>query len=248
MARFPNTHLTPRDPNKFASTNMVNELIAAVNAGQPPFVTGQGRPVPYSDFAFPAKIVSAGPNGEPNYTDERYWVKPLFVAGGKVEDTLNLLDDKILLPGKFATATNLVEWAMGSGAGGGPHALPPGTIVFVRTLVDVGKAGVSGAPDDPARPRFVFDRVPDPVIPVVCVQTSGTGGGSGGGGGLPPTWGYTIKRTFDLVVLNTGQAPKVMRFPVVTLPADFGYAHFDYSSRKYVLGWCNEQPSVTVCP
>lgn len=124
------------------------------------------------------QIVDTGPDGESNYTDERYWVRsivPVNTSGdaeSKLElDKQDIIDisgearvsgsSSAIMYGFWVTATNLAEW-LGQG-----HNLPADTPVLVYPIFDsrstnnlhwVFNSGGGGGGSVPAiRPGIITD-------------------------------------------------------------------------------------------
>lgn len=100
-----------------------------------------------------AKIVTAGPNKEANYTDERYWCQPQYIKGAtSVTDKIVFADNKNFKPTIF-TVSNLPEQPARA------HGLAANAIVRIWQEWDRG---------NPAnRPRWVMDEAPSPFVQVV---------------------------------------------------------------------------------
>jgi len=75
-------------------------------------------PGPSLSCSFPAEIMTEGPNGEADYSNNRYWVRELQYGGGA--------DWHSEWNSRYVTATNLSE-AQNS------HSLDPGTVVVVHS-------------------------------------------------------------------------------------------------------------------
>jgi hypothetical protein len=242
MGRFANTPVGLRDPNKLATTNMHNELAQALNALQPQFVTGQQRPARGSAFTFLARITDKGPNGEKDYTDERYWVKPAYIRGSTVANAGILPDDDPSLLGVSAiTAINIAEFSLTGTPGVASHVLPNFTMVRVTACVDVGTPDTGSQKGNGPAVRYEFDRLPGWELPVdVTVH-------SGGAGGVSTTPTYTYDFTFCGRRIGTNQLPRNSRPVGEIAAATFGTAFWNYSTQKWELGWCNEAPTVEAC-
>jgi hypothetical protein len=237
MARFPNTHLSPRDPNKFATTNMINELVTAANAGQPPFVTGQQRPPNVPQYDLLALLDTELVNGVAN---EMYYghVQSILSGDGAaaVAITLALQDDGQSI--KIAICNTAEQYfpiptTVGFTPGSGTHLLGPSTIfVPVRVRIDGG-----------GNVRYTMHVPPPLIVPVTCAVD----GGSNGSSSSTTTYTYGIATVYG-AALNTGQVPALRRTTGAVLSATFGYAHVDpFGTKKYVLGYCNEVLDIETC-
>jgi hypothetical protein len=118
---------------------------------------------PLVSLRFFARIVKTGPLGtEADYTDERYWIKPLYAKGAGVRDILDLQDDKFtLFPNEVVTASNLSEWEVVT------HCIPQDSVVEVYCFTDRG--------DPYPVHHYVFHASPQLVF--VKVTGNETGGG-----------------------------------------------------------------------
>jgi hypothetical protein len=247
MSRFPRPQVSLRDANKLANTNMTNELAAAMLAAQPGFVTGESRPPATYDFSFWASVATVGPNGEANYTDARYWVKPLYLPPVAVASNVTYVAaGDTMLGATTVTATNLGEREFGNiSTGNETHLILPGELVRVSVWADGGGPADSSNPDGvPARPHYVFEKRPPIVLPVTLVVD---GGGDGSAGAVPT---YTYTMIYRAVTLGTAQSPKHWRQVGHHIAANFGYAHLDPNaagSKLYQLGLTNETPAAQPC-
>lgn len=100
-----------------------------------------------------AKVVCAGPGGEeedPDFTDERYWVKRCFPSNTDRTEALLLEEypEEHTLSEKIVAATNLAETLTHS------HTLPEGQYVWVESVGDR-----SEVTDPPSVRRYVFTMV-----------------------------------------------------------------------------------------
>lgn len=98
------------EPNLSEQIASLEQRLSAVENASP-----QVPPMllPVDDFVFPAEIVNAGPDGEANYADPRYWIKEQEATNTGEADTTNLTwGDKS--GGLWVTATNLAEVVEGS--------------------------------------------------------------------------------------------------------------------------------------
>ncbi len=125
------------------------------------------------DASFWAKIVTAGPDSEADYSDARYWVREVENTGGT--DPTDPLTLAFLDGGRWVTAHNLVELGIGT-SDAGTHAIVksltgitvPDRFVLVRS--------VSG--------RYVFESYPGQMQ-----ETDYAFAADGGSGGCPTgTW------------------------------------------------------------
>lgn len=104
-----------RAPNKLATTNITNELAATIEQlGQIYIHGGDPRRHPWPDDLF-WMVVTAGPDSEADYTDERYWLQLAYMSNpdGDPETSAATFDLFPLgdtpKPGMIITATNLSE-------------------------------------------------------------------------------------------------------------------------------------------
>jgi len=77
---------------------------------------------------FLAQLYGSGPSGEPDYTEERYWVRELTIAAGVETDRITA---SYLSGGRWVTATHLGERYS-------YHDLPTNLYVQVFVLIDIG--------------------------------------------------------------------------------------------------------------
>lgn len=98
------------------------------------------RVIHHDDNMFWGKIQSAGPDGEADYSDERYWVKQQYCSNASGDNTAAVsFSDKT--NGRWVTATNICEMADGS------HDIDADTIVPVFAIKDIQTSRVT---------RYVF--------------------------------------------------------------------------------------------
>lgn len=173
MPLQPNRQVRER-PAGIPSTEVTNELARAFNSfgglrsGQVPTPGSQ-------HWFFWGIVVDAGPNGEADYTDARYWVAAAYVAegsgggsGGHPNALLNIQGQPAGSAGGSAaylqvvTATNVAEIM------GGTHLLAHGRPVLVRGDHDSGPSGTV---------RFSFDSggTGSPIFPVLLYPNAGAG-------------------------------------------------------------------------
>lgn len=118
--------------------NAIRELQALVGA--------QGLPARAFGSVRLGKVTTAGPGGEGNYTDARYWVKRAYAVGGEINDALDVQDepvDETDAEELIFTATNVAELV------GDTHLLGEDAIVLCVPIWDGG---------DPQTKRWVFSR------------------------------------------------------------------------------------------
>lgn len=148
-----------REPNKLATTNTTNELVRAIGQlGQSPSV-GRKHPQQPIDKNDLWVVVTAGPNGESDYADERYWVRRVYISNADDDYTSQLATTQVTLggpptlqqSGMWVTATNLAELL------GHTHSLSEGFVFLDMRFINDKSSPLQG--------RYVFQ--------------SG-GGGSGG--------------------------------------------------------------------
>jgi hypothetical protein len=145
-----------------------------------------------------AKVVNAGPDGEDDWTDERYWLsfQAAETAGATVDpddpdadpsnEFLTFYDATNEHPDdQTVTATNLAEWAYNGGAGGTHTLATDGTAVVLAFLWH----------DDNGTERWVFNRAVAVGV-LVKITANQTGGGKYDG----TVYGGTMTST------NTGNA------------------------------------------
>lgn len=97
-------------------------------------------------FAYGGVLVNAGPNGESDYTDARYWVREIIVAQGQSSSPNDLPTININTTGSWLTCTNLSEVATGT------HLLP----VYSGTSTE----GLTGASVTTVNPQLVESIAP----------------------------------------------------------------------------------------
>lgn len=186
---------------KLAKTGYVNEVAQAVNDRGSPFVTGTADGEFFPGCTFVAKISDKGPNGEADYTDEKYWVVPQRVDAGMANATSETIDDPGLLAQKAITATNFAEQSAGS-VGTGSHALPKNLRVIVDAFTDN---------SDPPKLRFSFERTTDrSLFPVLTSQTGGTHGDTN----TACTFTYNVTDVFSGASLGSAigvEKPRILK-------------------------------------
>jgi hypothetical protein len=181
-----------------------------------------------------ARVTTAGPAGEANYTDERYWVKLAWVDGPSdkdVEDAAEPLSFTSYGEPKqgehpiIFTATNLAEQV------GGSHVLYENTPVWVFPIYDGG---------DPSTLRSVFVNTPESVLLVNLAQT----GGAQGTSTTAPTWTYTA--TLNGSTLGTVLSPLRARPIGFFSAATRGYGIFGSGGFVLLEAW--ETEGAEACP
>lgn len=171
-----------RKPGKLANTTYANEIATAVNDSNPPFSTGVDKGEYFAPFSFLAKIWDAGPAGEANYTDERYWCKPQLVKTGLSTASADTDDDHSITVDSIVTATNYEERQ--GAVGTGTHALPKSFVVRVFAEQDAG-LNASSAP----KTRYVFSASLLGSFYCTCTED---GTGADGTKTTAATWKYTV--------------------------------------------------------
>jgi len=144
--------------------------------------------VPGKGSGFPAIIQNAGPNGEADYSNNRYWVKSAYCSnttttwtGGSANAESNFSPtDAITLSANtspnpyyaWLTATNFAEEIAAS------HSVAVGTYVWVDSVYDQGTEG------QPSTKRYFFTSVGQAnVVVQVGTQSGGSGDTASGYGG-----------------------------------------------------------------
>ena len=188
-----------------------------------------------------AMIVSSGPNGEADYTDERYWVALQAISDSDPTSKLQTEDDfqdgytaSNGSPTNIITASNLTE------LGDGSHFMENGQLVWVRGKLDLGT---------PQAAHWAFDRQPRRPI---SVHLSVDGGSNATTNIGYATYTYTLLHPDTGVALPgaTGISPAGNRTQgYLTGPATIGMARFYSRSGVWTLISCDEQPSLDPnCP
>lgn len=266
MGRFPSNQLQPRPANKFATTNMVNELIGAMNADQPQFITGQQRHGPL--IVRDRRLVSLASS---TYTDSRYRLLVVAIlaanatggVGGNppnVNDPIELAADrrKDIYPsggsnnvdptaknadvGSFITGHNLAEMI---------YYADSGSDLISGTHLLVDKVGSSPAQlfeawciyDDEANPQpHWFFCLPPPEVIYVGLTVHG-----GTAGAIPPNWTYDL--IYRGVTIATNQTPIApARLSISVEAANSGIAVIEPVGRaSYILYYANEAPDTEAC-
>lgn len=189
-------------------------------------------------IGFYGVITNAGPAGEADYTDHRYWVKRAVGSNTSGDITtaakLGELPSSLSFPpganasahsveaefvmARIITATHLAEWVPGTDLGG--HLLPLGTPVWVTTLYD-------SQPAPMRTRRFVFSTCsPHNFFPVKVTQT----GGSAGDEGTQCDYTYDVTTIYG-VELGAAMTPLKTRPPTGTMKApddeSYGLGFYD---------------------
>lgn len=164
-------------------------------------------------------IQSAGPNGEADYTDARYWIKTARVTHYSPEnqEVKVAVYDSAEAMFLWTTATNLNESK--NGAGGETHALTAGTVVSLQSGYD---------DQDPATLRWWFGAGgaggKAGLFPVSLVYVDG----SPGTGSAPPSYRYNVFNYGDSVTsLGSPLTPLKGRRRGRASVADTGTAFYD---------------------
>lgn len=162
---YQSSNLVERPSGKLANTKTINELIREVNKqGQALSFDAPGRRRPFDDPGI-WLIWNVGPNGEDDYTDNRYWLRRAFVSNSdSSEDSTTATDLKEKNNydlNLWITATNLSERNPSTGGtpNSGTHQLTKGASIFgVYVETDSSKppvtryifqSGGTGAPTSP---------------------------------------------------------------------------------------------------
>jgi hypothetical protein len=218
-----------RRPKGVPTTNVTNELADALNNTGP----GRGWSVdPQGQvwtFSFLALIWDAGPNGEGDYSDSRYWVKPQLAASADYTDEIALDDDGGLLPETIVTATNLAE--ANKGFAGKKHLLAKNSLV--RAFFDADPDGLA---------HYSFECNPARTVCVTLTQT----GGSDGTGTAPATYTYDAADVDNPAITWAGLSPQFQRPNGKTKPATSGLLKIN-PHVGVVLWITDECPATKVC-
>lgn len=133
-----------RDPNKFASTNITNEIVDALAGhhpvGQTSNAMGEIAGLPW---AFIARISATGPDSETDFSDERYWGRVVIIAPAASDQPITLSNDNEATPSvipiiNLAEKLPADENGADAGASGNHGALAPGDWVYVYASYDAG--------------------------------------------------------------------------------------------------------------
>lgn len=121
-----------------------DKIVAGPGISQSPGVNGSvviSAPPPTQEW-YTGVIVSAGPSGQSNYTDARYWVQFAYVSNKASPSTDPLAIYPKTMPAAvtdIVTATNLAEVMATTSPGvlptTGTHTLPANTPVMIRQQV-----------------------------------------------------------------------------------------------------------------
>ena len=159
------------------------------------------------------EVFGFGPESEPDYSDERYWVQAIYLTNF-INDPIQRLSYSTYPPAnpnhKWITAHNLGEVITGT------HTIRPGELVVIREELDRGT---------PQHIRYVFTaQVVSGVFPVLVTQD----GGEPGDDVTQCNFTYEI---FDIQLttsLATGLTPKKRRASIgpysAARPASMGLA------------------------
>lgn len=220
-----------RQAGKLAKTSYVNEVADALNNLSPSYQTGIEDGDRTAGFSFLAKVVTAGPAGEPDLTGEMYWLEPQLTEDDPVVDAPQFTDDHSLTPLTIIPASNLYHRTASGGAGG--HWLRAGAMV--RVFAEIDAAG---------KVRYNFDKGPDnPTFRVDLTQT----GGASGSPTVDCTFTYTVKREGSSDVLGTSKAPECSRvraFKCTVVAGTKGSAYYDHNGDLQLFE-CNETTTLT---
>jgi len=162
------------------------------------------------EIAFWGVIVAAGPSGEADYTDHRYWVRRAWPAidGGKSVNNVAEFeahpDQFPTGPGRFEldgpglpkiiTATNIAEGVTAANPDKGGHMLPVGTPVWVEAVFDRGNVATASK----RRTRKYIIRATSPhVLHPVKVTNDG---GSSGDEDTQCDFTYTVKTIYGTTI------------------------------------------------
>lgn len=180
------TTIAERPNGKIPTTNVTNELARALQAVSPVIHGGQVV-TPWAPREVFGVITVAGPRGasqNPDYTDERYWVRLSHIDGTDSEtseqatgithittsyDADEYSTDAPLPP--IITATNLAELNLDKEESGiaayesGTHLLPKGKHVVVRCAIDLAEQ---------PNARYYFYHMPQ-IRVMVSVNADGGG-------------------------------------------------------------------------
>jgi hypothetical protein len=188
------------------------------------------------------KIVTSGPEGEADFTNEQYWVKPQYVEEGAQDDPITLTD--ITPPDEFTEdgtadpnanikpVTNLAELKDGT------HRLKEGRFVWFFAVTDGGGDGGDG----PADHLLMSESADLGLIPVLVSQT----GGANGDQTTAATWTYDVTDVQSNPI-DTGLSPSWQRAVGRKVAASHGNGYYDPSG-NFVLEQVDEVDDTGVCP
>lgn len=161
---FHPSRINLRQKGGLAKNSYVNEVAQTLNRYGPSYKTGLVEVHRVPGFSFLAKIVTAGPDGEPDLTGEMYWLEPQRTEDDPMVDAPQFTNDHSLTPKTIIPASNLYHRTAAGGAGG--HWLRPGAVVRVFAEIDAA-----------SKVRYNFHLGPANVIFAVdVVQVSGSAG------------------------------------------------------------------------
>lgn len=121
-----------RQPDKIASTNQTNLLAEIGERNAPAWHTSNCPGPPLGPaWAFLGRTVTSGPGGAGDFTDQRYWVEPLFINGGSGGGLLAFSTDTVNHDTHKYLVENLSERPASGTDPAGSHDLDPGTWVYV---------------------------------------------------------------------------------------------------------------------
>lgn len=221
---------TPRMPDGYlASSTYVNKIYDAVEGRSGSATLGQRRPRREPPFFFLGQITDSGPNGESDYTDMRYWIKPQTGGGGLVDNVWNTADgghgfDKE----KIIIAKNMAELNEDG-------IVDPDHTHWMR-VNDVVLCWIEGG-DVSDIVHYIFD-APWRLYHKPLTKD----GGSDGTNSAVATYTYTITHQ---VVNYTGISP-IWQRPIGSVKvATYGWIYFTGTTAKMIS--CDEVPNVLAC-
>lgn len=200
-----------------------NEVLDAVDALRMPMDGVSPAWIPPSNARL-GIVTNAGPNGEADWTDERYWIKDAVIQGTDYDAPTASLSAVEYAPAVDANggttdgayprcATNLAEIAAGS------HLLATDGTQIVWYWQEVAMRS-DGAADE----RWLMVAPPPGLFPVKVTKD----GGSDGTSSAAASWTYTVK-TLAGSTLGTGVA--------VTRPRPNGKMTYQSGSSGYGLAF-----------
>ena len=209
---FDNANLDEYGPGDRLGSQRHNKLISAVNglmditAKNLGVVRDPAAPVVITDI-FTALIRAKGPNGEADYTDNRYWFDVSLPDSTLGATDLVTITADAIFP-EAATATNFGEAATTNPTTAATHRLSVGTKILVFALQSRSSTPV---------PIFIFTQAPVAItlFPVLTTQTSGSAGNTT----TACTFMYTVTDYFTSATLGTGIGLETPRYLKVAMNA-----------------------------
>lgn len=186
---------------------------------------GRGENVISVKNAGLARIVAAGPSGQADWTDERYWLAWQLAKESGPASRLSLAMAAVYDPA-IVTGSNIDE--MTDDGSAGTHILPVGTKVWVWIVEGAG-----------GNAHYVFSRSLNPSV-VVRVDANATGGGKYAGKILKPT--SDAEATGDLAMpegMAVGDDCLILHLPEDGLPTH--WIKLNTTATGVVIGRTDEE-------